>query len=119
MAAGFEAALVSLGFHEEALFVAVCFEGYLRSGEAITMKWKDVVPPAPRLSAALRHWSLRLCPLADEKPTKAGLYDDTVCFDLEHHEFRGKELGCRLESGDREGMAFGLYRRLVVEHAKP
>ena len=90
LAAGIEAALIELGYKMEAFYVAVCFEGYLRGGEALPLLWRDVVPPAPKLAEALKYWSVRVCSDKDGRPTKAGIFDDTVTYDLVSHEFIGQ-----------------------------
>ena len=54
--------------------LVVLFDAYLRTYELLGLKIKDVLWPA----GALQHLSLLVCPFEGKRPTKSGVYDDTV-----------------------------------------
>lgn len=89
---GVEAVLIYQGFPEEALFIALAFECYLRFGECFNLAPHDVVAPTQRLAPNLRFWSVRLCPLDGELPSNTGVYDDTIQIDQPDAAFLGKLL---------------------------
>ena len=53
---------------------------YLRPDELFSLRRKDVIGPTGR-RGALQHWCLLLGPLEMRRPTKAGVYDDSVMVD--------------------------------------
>ena len=57
-----------------ALMIAVAFDTYARPYELIGALWEDVTPPQPGFPL----FALTLCPRRRGRPTKTGIYHDTV-----------------------------------------
>lgn len=89
---GVEAALIYKGYPDEAVFVALAFECYLRFGECFNLAPRDVIAPTQGLAPTQRFWSVRLCPIDSEAPSKTGVYDDTIQVDQPDASFLGKVL---------------------------
>ena len=85
MVCGIAVALTELGRRDMAVGALVALSAYLRPGELIGLRGGDVVRPMPQFGPAYRHWSLVLGSTAAEeaRPTKTGIYDDSVILDHE------------------------------------
>ena len=60
--------------------VLTAHQAYLRPLELFSIRRKDLIPPATG-SGALAHWCLLLGPWETRRPTKSGVYDDSVLLD--------------------------------------
>jgi integrase len=90
---GIVCCLVRLGRSDMAVAALVALSGYLRPGELLGLRCRDVVAPMPMFGGGYSHWSLLLGPIDMRKPTKTGVYDDSVI--LDHPSLQW--LGCELE----------------------
>ena len=63
-----------------ALAVLTAHQAYLRPDELFSIRGKDLIAPTT-LSGALAHWCLLLGPLETRRPTKSGVFDDSVLLD--------------------------------------
>jgi hypothetical protein len=65
------------------LWIAVTFVAYLRPGEAMRLRGKNLVAPTAAAGACYSRWALLLHDTLDARPGKTGLYDESVVFDHE------------------------------------
>ena len=61
-----------------AAFTLLCVTGYFRPGELLAVRRCDLVPPSDR---ALNSWSVLLHPEEMGRPSKTGVYNDSVSLD--------------------------------------
>ena len=99
---GLIGALTWKGWQEEALFITLIFDTYLRFTEAHDLQGGDLLKPAPRVAAAFRHWAVRIRPEEKEEPTKGGQFDDVLKLDSPDMKFLGPALHrLRVRQGDK------------------
>ena len=60
-----------------AVAVLVMFDGYLRPYEVMGIRLRDVYLPTPEFACV----SIQICPWAAQRPSKTGVFDDTVRLD--------------------------------------
>jgi hypothetical protein len=56
------------------------YDCYLRPYELLGLRARDVIAP----SEVLAHWCIRVCPREELRPSKTGIFDDTVILDSKH-----------------------------------
>jgi hypothetical protein len=102
---GLIGALAWNGWQEEALFITLLFDTYMRFSEAHELRGADLLKPAPRVAKAFRHWAVRLRPEEGEEPTKGGQFDDVLRLDSPDMKFLGPALfRLRAKRGEDEGL---------------
>ena len=113
------------------LMTVLALDCYLRPGETVGLRCASVVPSAPRLGSAYRYTTLLLAPFTLGRPTKTGLFDESLTLDSVERAWLGLLLE-ELARGRRpEEFLFDvtmsrwdkLYRaaarRLGAEHLHP
>ena len=75
---GMVGSLLFTGMWESALVMLLCFDTYLRCGEALAMRCKDLL--APSSDVAMRCWTVIVSPGGEGSSgvTKVGAQDDTL-----------------------------------------
>lgn len=74
------------------LMVLIIFVGYLRPGE-LKRVCKDAVKPALHGGSNLQFWALQLAREEMEIPSKTGVFDESISFDLADIRWIGELLG--------------------------
>jgi len=64
------------------LFVLLCFSTYLRPGEAIRLRKRDLVIPQDHAGPTFAKWGLIVNNAEDGRPGKTGLTDEAVILDM-------------------------------------
>ena len=93
---GITVALVLLSRRDMAVATLVALSAYLRPGELFGLRCRDLVRPLPMFGTSFGRWSLLLGPYATRKPTKTGIYDDSVILDHESLNWLGDEISLLL-----------------------
>eukprot|EP00438_Fugacium_kawagutii_P008128 Skav234369 [mRNA] locus=scaffold2071:40230:43653:+ [translate_table: standard] len=92
VAAGMAMILASQGLRSMALKVMLDHDTYMRPGESIDIKCKDVIPPVAGAGKQYRWYGIVIRDIADMKPDKAGIYDNTIALNSPGREFLGEVL---------------------------
>ena len=77
--------LIYEGEKKKAVFLLLMLHTYIRPVEGLDLCGDDLVAPVPSQTNPLGVWGLVLGPLERGKPTKVGIYDDSVLIDQQPH----------------------------------
>ena len=89
VAAGMAMVLASQGLKSMALKVMLDHDTYLRPGESIDIRCKDVIPPVAGAGKQYRWYGIVVRDIVDQKPDKAGIYDNTIALNSPGREYLG------------------------------
>ena len=81
--------LASQGLKSMALKVMLDHDTYLRPGESIDIRCKDVIPPVAGAGKQYRWYGIVVRDIVDQKPDKAGIYDNTIALNSPGREYLG------------------------------
>eukprot|EP00435_Cladocopium_sp_Y103_P031708 s3161_g8.t1 len=82
----------------EALKLLLDHDTYLRPGESIDLKGRDIVIPVRGAGKQYQHYAVIVRNSLDGQPDKIGVYDNTVLLNSKGREFIGKLLHQRVKS---------------------
>eukprot|EP00435_Cladocopium_sp_Y103_P017954 s440_g4.t1 len=71
---------------------------YLRPGESIDLRGKDIIPPVKNSGKQYRWFSLVVRDIEDQRPDKTGTFDNSVPFNSPGREYLGELLHKRAKS---------------------
>ena len=89
IACGMAMAMASEGRKLMALKLMVDHDTYLRPGESIDLKGKDVIPPVRHTGRQYQWHSLLIRDIEDRKPDKVGVYDNSIPLNSPGREYLG------------------------------
>ena len=85
-------------WRQEALALAILFVCYMRPGELLALRGKNLIAPMPK--SGVIAWTVIWRMSEYLVPTKTGCYDDSLAFDLPRHRWMNRHLlrlKCRTE----------------------
>ena len=92
-----------------AVYVLVCFTGYLRPSEPLRLLTEQLVPPTPGFQ--YRHWSVVLHPRKGGITGKPQAFDEVLSFDLPCYQFLDVPFSIIKNAGPRTGSSRSRWRR--------
>jgi len=84
--------LVAASFREMALLVVTAFLLYLRPGEGIDLKKRNVVSPVKKAGVQFKWTTVVIRDVEGMKPDKVGVYDNSLPIDQPKYKWLGDEL---------------------------
>ena len=84
--------LFAQGFIDMSLKVVTDFFLYLRPGEGLDIKGRNVIPPSKAAGIQYRWVNVVIRDMEGGKPDKVGIYDNSIPLDLKHTKWIGDQL---------------------------
>lgn len=84
--------LAAKGHKDRALMVLAGFNMYLRPGEALDLRKKNIVPPVKKAGRQFKHTTVIIRDREEGRPDKVGVFDNSLPIDVKSFQFMGEML---------------------------